>query len=57
LTFPKGAQLSDPKQLFNARLDSSTVRAIDFHHDKPVDGAALGALILEAVRLNTSKER
>jgi len=57
LTFPKGAQLSDPKQLFNARLDSSTVRAIDFHQDKPVDGAALGALILEAVRLNTSKER
>src|SRR5262245_29322540 len=30
LTFPKGAQLKDPKKLFNARLDSNTVRAIDF---------------------------
>src|SRR5262245_27758071 len=30
LTFPKGAQLKDPQQLFNARLDSNTVRAIDF---------------------------
>jgi hypothetical protein len=57
LTFPKGAQLSDPKHLFNARLDSNTVRAIDFHQIEPVDGAALGALIHEAVRLNTSKGR
>jgi hypothetical protein len=31
LTFPKGAQMNDPKKLFNTRLDSSTVRAIDFH--------------------------
>src|SRR5579862_3590508 len=30
LTFPKGAWLNDPKKLFNARLDSNTVRAIDF---------------------------
>ncbi len=30
LTFPKGAQLNDPKNLFNARLDSGSVRAIDF---------------------------
>src|SRR3954468_21538620 len=31
LTFPKGAQLKDPKGLFNTRLDSKMVRAIDFH--------------------------
>src|ERR1051325_10968957 len=44
LTFPKGAQLKDPKKLFNTRLDSKTVRAIDFHEDDPVDEAALKAL-------------
>src|SRR6185437_11154201 len=53
LTFPKGAHLSDPKKLFNARLDSNTVRAIDLHQDEPVDEAALEAIILEAVQLNT----
>ena len=55
LTFPKGAQMKDPKKLFNARLDSNTVRAIDFHENDAVDEAALKALILEAVGLNTSK--
>ena len=33
LTFPKGAQVKDPKKLFNTRLDSKTVRAIDFYED------------------------
>ncbi|HKY53066.1 MAG TPA: DUF1801 domain-containing protein [Anaerolineales bacterium] len=54
LTFPKGAQIKDPKKLFNARLESNTVRAIDFHEGHPVDEAGLQALILEAVRLNTT---
>ena len=57
LTFPKGAQVKDPQKLFNTRLDSKTVRAIDFHEDDTVDEAALQALILDAVGLNTSKER
>ena len=57
LTFPKGAQLPDPKKLFNARLESNTVRAIDFHQDEPVDEAALDALIVEAMQLNTSNRR
>ena len=57
LTFPKGAQVKDPKKLFNARLDSNTVRAIDFREDDTVDEAALKALILDAVGLNTSKGR
>lgn len=56
LTFPKGAQMKDPKKLFNARLDSKTVRAIDFHEGDTVDEAALKALILDAVKLNTLKE-
>lgn len=52
LTFPKGAQMKDPKQLFNTRLDSKTVRAIDFHEGEAVDVAALKELILEAARVN-----
>ncbi len=57
LTFPKGAQMKDPKKLFNTRLDSNTVRAIDFHEGDTVDEVALKALILEAVEQNTSKVR
>jgi len=57
LTFPKGAQMLDPKNLFNTRLDSNTVRAIDFHESDPIDEAVLKALILEAVGLNTSNKR
>ena len=55
LTFPKGAQIKDPEKLFNTRLDSNTVHAIDFPEGAAVDAAALKALISEAVGLNTSK--
>ncbi len=55
LTFPKGALIQDPKKLFNTRLDSKTVRAIDFHENDPVDEAALKTLILDAARINTAK--
>src|SRR5574341_2159820 len=41
LTFPKGAQLKDPKKLFNTRLDSATVRAIDFREGETIAEAAL----------------
>ena len=54
LTFPKGTQVKDPKKLFNTRLDSKTVRAIDFHEGDTVNETALKALILDAVRVNTS---
>ncbi len=47
----------DPKKLFNTLLDSNTVRAIDFREGDMVDEAGLKALILDAVRLNTLKER
>jgi len=57
LTFPKGAQLQDPKKVFNTRLDSNSVRAIDCHESDTVDEHALKMLILEAVRLNTSTRR
>jgi hypothetical protein len=56
LTFPKGAQMKDPNKLFNTRLDSNTVRAIDFFEGDTIAEAALQELILEAVELNTSKK-
>ena len=52
LTFPKGALIKDPKRLFNTRLDSNSVRAIDFHEGDLVDRAALQALIVEAIKVN-----
>jgi len=54
LTFHKGIRVKDPKKLFNTRLDSKTVRAIDFHEDDTVNESALKALILDAMRVNTS---
>ena len=56
LTFPKGAMLKDPKKRFNTRLDSKTVRAIDFYEQDTVDEAGLRALILEAMKLNRAKD-
>jgi hypothetical protein len=47
LTFPEGALLADPTGLFNTRLDSKTVRAIDFAEGDLVHEAALQALIIE----------
>ena len=55
LTFPKGASIKDPKRLFNARLDSNTVRAIDVHESDAIDESALKAVIREGVRLNAAK--
>jgi hypothetical protein len=54
LTFPKGAQLKDPNGLFNTRLNSKTVRAIDFHEGDELDEAALKELIRAAVACNLS---
>lgn len=57
LTFPKGALMKDPRKLFNTRLESNTIRAIDFHEDDAIDETALESLVLEAVEMNTSKVR
>lgn len=53
LTFPKGAQVKDPTKLFNARVDSKSVRAIDVAEGEKVDEAALTAIVVAAVGLNT----
>ncbi len=55
LTFPKGAQMKDPKKLFNASLEGKTWRAIDFHEGDAIDEAAFKSLIREAIELNTSR--
>jgi hypothetical protein len=55
LTFPKGAQLKDPKQVFNARLDSGSVRALDVREGEKVPVTALKALVRDAARLNARK--
>jgi hypothetical protein len=52
LTFPKGARMKDPDKLFNARMDSGSVRAIDFRDGEKLPEAALSALIVEAASLN-----
>ncbi len=57
LTFPKGAQMKDPKKFFNTRLDSKTVRAIDFYEGDILDEATIKALIIDAVGLNKPKGR
>ncbi len=54
LTFPKGARIKDPKKLFNTRLESKTVRAIDVHEGDEIDEKAFAALIRAAVALNKS---
>jgi hypothetical protein len=59
LTFPKGAGLDDPSHIFNTRLDSRSVRAVDFRENDEINEAALAALVREAVMLNAAgrKER
>ena len=57
LTFPKGARIRDPGGLFNARMDSRTVRAIDFHEEDEVNAPAVTAILREAVTLNTARSR
>ena len=49
LNFPTG--IPDPKRLFNARLESSVVRAIDYHEGDVVDESALAELVRDAIAL------
>jgi hypothetical protein len=53
LTFFHGAELPDPKKLFNAGRDGNKWRAIDFREGDKIDETALKALLREAVAYNT----
>ena len=52
LTFLKGAQVADPKKLFNSSLQGNARRAIDFGQDARIDEPAFQALIRRAVAVN-----
>ena len=54
LTFAKGAELKDPKKLFNSSLEGNVRRAIDFREGEKIDETSFKALIREAVKLNKS---
>ncbi len=57
MTFAKGAQLADPKKLFNSSLDGNVRRAIDFRQGDKLDAPALKALLREAAALNQPKQK
>jgi hypothetical protein len=54
LTFFHGAELSDPKKLFNTGFGGNTWRAIDFREGDTIDKTTLKALLREAVAYNTT---
>lgn len=57
LTFYKGASLKDPSKLFNSSLDGNVRRAIDIREGENIDANAFKKLILEAVSLNSDKNK
>lgn len=52
LTFFQGAALDDPNHLFNAGLESKTMRYIKFREGDAIDELALKALLQSAVVYN-----
>lgn len=52
LIFFKGTELSDTYQVFNARLQSKTDRAIELRQGDVVPVAAITELVIQAVELN-----
>ena len=57
LTFYHGANLPDPKKLFNAGLDGNTWRAIDLGEGDELDISHFKALIRAAVDYNRQKSK
>ncbi len=57
LTFPKGARMKDSKKLFNTRMESNTVRAIDFREWERINEVALKDLLGKAVELNITGKK
>jgi hypothetical protein len=57
VTFAHGAQLADPDQVFNAGLEGSRWRAIDFYEGDAIDVRALKKLIRTAADFNLAKSK
>lgn len=55
LIFSKGAKLQDPNKLFNSRLESKDVRAIEFKEGNEIVTQGLTDIILSACILNNAK--
>lgn len=55
LTFPKGSMINDPEGIFNTRLDSKTVRGVDYLKGSNIDQNALKELVKEAAKVNLLK--
>src|ERR1700730_17183839 len=55
LTFAPGARLPDPDKLFNAGLEGSARRAIDFFEGDKINERALKNLVRAAVDYNQTK--
>lgn len=53
MTFSHGASLPDPQKVFNAGLEGSKWRAIDFYEGDKINERALKNLIRSAIELNT----
>ena len=57
LAIPNGAKINDPGRIFNTRMDSKTVRAVDFYEGETIDEDALRSIVSGAVDLNTKKHQ
>ena len=57
LTFPHGAALADPEQVFNNGLGGGTWRSIDLHQGDTLREDAFKALVRAAIDLNLSKPK
>ena len=55
LIFHKGSSLPDPDKLFNARLKSADVRAIEIHEGEEIRKSGIQALVNAAVAYNLNK--
>src|SRR5262245_27222989 len=56
MTFARGAELKDPKGLFNSSLEGKVRRAIDVREGEKIDEKALKTLIRAAVALNAKEK-
>lgn len=55
LVFTKGVHMSDSMGAFNARLNSSKDRAIEFHEGDKVNQDIIKSFVIQAIDLNLSK--
>lgn len=57
LIFTKGAYLKNSSRLFNSRLESTDIRAIEFRENEKINGLDLTSIVHEAVEFNKSKKK